>query len=122
VSRDTILSKRYYDVNRTADAGEADANDRCVAVKPDIEQKIAEEERKYLVARRKLEAIRIMDFLFERLKVTFHFMPYHNHEIRNRHGLAEIGVPTAGLLKSESQRILQAGSRLCRSPCLFVYN
>jgi len=34
-----------------------------------IEYKIAMEERKYLIAQRKLEAIRLMDYLFEALKV-----------------------------------------------------
>lgn len=34
-----------------------------------IEYKIAMEERKYLIARRKLEAIRLMDYLFETIKV-----------------------------------------------------
>lgn len=34
-----------------------------------LDYKIAMEERKYIIARRKLEAIRLMDFLFERLKV-----------------------------------------------------
>ncbi len=34
-----------------------------------IEYKIEMEERKYLIARRKLEAIRLMDYLFETIKV-----------------------------------------------------
>lgn len=34
-----------------------------------LDYKIAMEERKYVIARRKLEAIRLMDYLFERLKV-----------------------------------------------------
>jgi len=35
-----------------------------------LDFKIAMEERKYLIARRKLEAIRLMDYLFEKLKVN----------------------------------------------------
>jgi hypothetical protein len=35
-----------------------------------IEHKIALEERRYLIARRKLEAIRLMDYLLERVKVN----------------------------------------------------
>lgn len=34
-----------------------------------LDYKIEMEERKYVIARRKLEAIRLMDYLFERLKV-----------------------------------------------------
>lgn len=38
-----------------------------------LDYKIAMEERKYVIARRKLEAIRLMDYLFERLKVSVIF-------------------------------------------------
>jgi len=59
-------SSKAKDANSGAGKEEVEKTSEKEAV--DIDRKIAMEERKYLVARRKLEAIRLIDFLFERVK------------------------------------------------------
>lgn len=46
-----------------------------------LDYKIAMEERKYVIARRKLEAIRLMDYLFERLKVSHTYTNCHTNRV-----------------------------------------
>ncbi|CAL8100746.1 unnamed protein product [Orchesella dallaii] len=48
-----------------------------------LDYKIALEERKYMIAQRKLEAIRLMDFLFERLKKKLKEPKQNKHKDKN---------------------------------------
>jgi len=81
------LTKQDAEIDSTANLNAMEKERLDIEETEKMEKKIAMEERKYLIARRKLESIRLMDYLFERVKDMA--VKKEQEEVRKEHEAAK---------------------------------